>query len=294
MGESAEYKKVTGVLGNPVSHSLSPIFQNYLIRTHKLNWIYLPFCIDRDGFELFINGMKNVENVLGFNVTIPFKERAFQCCDVLSEEAKKIGAVNTLLFKNRKIYGYNTDVNGIVDSIKRMGLSSLSGKSIVLIGAGGAARAALLALNQLQASKVIIINRSPDRAYLLKELCEKWCSYELHIKELGYINETLLDMKPDLLINSTSLGLKNESLPIDFKKLWKKCRVFDMVYSRENTPLVNEALKNGFLAIDGIYMLVYQGIKSFTLWSGINNVESQKVISYLKKKVRYGKSPCNR
>lgn len=283
--------KILGVIGNPVSHSLSPVFQNYLIKKHRLNWVYIPFCVDTKRFDFFWEGIKSIENILGFNITIPFKELVLNHCDVISYEAKKIGAVNTVFFKGSRIYGFNTDVYGIISSIKyKLKTETLSGKKIMLIGAGGAAKAAVYALYTMGVNKLIIVNRSMDRAEALKEHAEKNFGIQVILKTFQELDKAIYSEKPYLIINSTSIGLKGESFDINFQKLWKECKIFDMVYSKNGTKLIINALNSGLKAVDGLSMLVYQGLKSFTIWSGIDDVDASYVINFLSKKVRYGKN----
>lgn len=288
--------KILGVIGNPVKHSLSPVFQNYLIKSYKLNWAYLPFCVDVNKFDFFINGMKVTENIIGFNLTVPFKETVLSHCDVLSEEVKKINAVNTIFFKDNKLYGYNTDVFGIHKTLEtRLNISSLKGKTVILIGAGGAAKAAIYAVDRMSAENIFIVNRSLDRAELLKLHVEKNFNFKnVYVRSLDKLNTTIHNEQPYLIINSTTIGLKDEMLPINFEKLWNKTKIFDMVYNVQGTPLVKEALKRGVKAVDGFYMLIYQGIKSFSIWSKEKEIDAASVIGYLKRKISYGKTSCNR
>lgn len=281
--------KIVGVAGNPVQHSLSPIFQNYIIRKNKLNWVYLPFCVDVENFGSFIVGIKALDNIVGLNITVPFKEAVLPHCDELSDEAAQIKAVNTLLFKQGKIIGYNTDVSGILATLKdKLAISSLKGKNVVLIGAGGAAKAALYALYKLNSENVYIINRSLERAAILKRQFET--NFKIvNVESFKDLDRLLLDVKPYLVINSTTIGLKGEKLPIDFRKLWKKTKIFDMVYNvAGTTPLVKEAHKSGLKGVDGLYMLVFQGAKSFSLWSGVQDFIVTDVFNYLKKKIKNG------
>lgn len=286
--------KLLGVVGNPVKHSLSPLFQNYLINKYKLNMVYLPFSVSENSFEDFLMTVKSVENFVGLNITLPFKERAFKLCDELSDEAKKIGAVNTIHFKNGLIYGYNTDVYGVAASIRdSLQIHNLCNKNVLILGAGGAARAVLYACKLLGAKSVILVNRTLVKATTLKEYSERELNLQLITKPFDECNNIISSTELSLIINATSLGLKGDALNINFKKLWKGCKILDIVYSKSKTPLVNDAIKNRFKAIDGLYMLVYQGVKSFTLWTGIET-EASKVLKYIKNKVNNAKDTGNR
>lgn len=283
-----------GVAGSPIKHSLSPLFQNYLISKYKLNMIYMPFSVREDSFEDFLMGVKSVENFVGLNITLPFKERAFNLCDKLSDEAKKVGAVNTIHFKNGVVYGYNTDVYGVVASItEHLQIDNLVDKNVLIFGAGGAARAVLYACKLLGAKSVILVNRNIEKANMLKEYCERELNIQLIAKSFSEFDNIISSTELSLIINATSLGLKGESLDINFKKLWKGCKILDIVYSRSKTPLVNNAIKNCFKAIDGLYMLVYQGVKSFSLWTDIEP-DVSKVLKYITTKVKNAKDTGNR
>lgn len=286
--------KLLGVVGNPVSHSLSPVFQNYLIKRYNLNWIYIPLCVEVEKIQDFFEWLKSIQNFVGCNITIPFKESAFRFCDILSDEAKMTGAVNTVFFKKNKLYGYNTDVYGIISSMRhKLKIHSLSDKRILMIGAGGVARAAIYALLKMGAKELILVNRSIERAELLKQQAEENFGLKVIVKPFDILNNLIVTARPHLLINATSVWLKGESFNIDFQKVWKDCKIFDMVYSKDRTQMVNAAIKNGLKAIDGFDMLVYQGVKSFSIWSGITDIDVSKVAAYLRKKVGYGKGSDN-
>ncbi len=280
-------KRILGVIGNPVSHSLSPLFQNYLIKKYKLNWSYLPFCVSKEHFDLFINGIRHLENITGFNVTVPFKEMIMPHCNKISFEAEKVGAVNTVTVKDGLLYGDNTDVYGIKMTLERyLSVFRLDDRPVLLVGAGGVAKAALFVLELMGAKKVIIVNRSVDRARALEKYVKENYSYQVSLFGLTRLNSIMAKKDIHLIINTTTVGLKGESLPLDYDILLKECKIFDMVYSKTKTPLVINAIKKGIRAVDGLHMLVYQGVKSFSIWTGIENVDADKVFEYLKKKIK--------
>lgn len=298
MKSSDKEIKILGVIGNPIKHSLSPLFQNYLLKRYGIPWYYIPLWIDGEGFLQFWKGCRFIKNLAGFNVTLPYKEKAFSFCDILSEEAKVIGAVNTVVCREGVMYGYNTDIDGIIYTVKnKLHLETLDGKKVLIIGAGGAAKAALFALYKLQAKDVCIVNRTLEKAHALMEYGKSFYNMNITVFPFSMLNEAISQVEPHLIINATSIGL-NETMEIkvDFQTYLKDLKIFDMVYNVGGTKFVNNAIKFGIEAIDGIYMLVFQGIKSFTLWTGLENIDVEEVITFLKNEVkyRYGENFNNR
>jgi shikimate dehydrogenase len=287
-------KNILGIMGNPLSHSLSPVFQNYLCRKYAPEYVYVPFQISDNGAESFLKGMINTENFRGLNITIPFKERVFRLAEVLSPEAEKIEAVNTIIVENKKIYGYNTDIYGILSSFdKDLKMKSLKGKDTVLLGAGGAARAAVYALGILGAKSITVVTRAKSSGLAIKKWAEKTVDCDIILITWNDFDKMPVSRNLRLIINATPIGLKGELLPIDLDRLDKECKIFDMTYGTRRTPVVDNAISKGMSAVDGLNMLVYQGIKSFQLWTG-RLVKPEGVIQYLNKKARYGKSISNR
>lgn len=276
------YKKLLGIAGNPVSHSLSPLFQNYMIERLGLDYIYIPFQVELGHFKNFFKGIQSIENFVGLNVTIPFKEEAYKCCDNLSEIAKEIGAVNTIHFKDKASYGYNTDIWGVVNVIKYvLNIETLEGKKIMILGAGGGSRAAIYAVKRLAGKDIYIVCRDKKRRQNLNNWANEKLKLGLNFIEWGALNNILKNEDISLIINATPLGLNGEKLPIDFRCIKENCKVFDMVYSVNETPFVKEAKLNNISAVDGLYMLLYQGIESFKFWTGLS-FEIKELLDYIK------------
>ena len=265
-----------GIMGKPVSHSLSPAMHNAAFQKLGLNNIYLPFKVDdvpraMDGFRAL--------GVRGVSVTIPHKQAVIQHLDSIDPVAEKIGAVNTLLINEMHIHGYNTDWGGANQSLE-MALD-LSGSTVLVLGAGGAARAIGFGLQEQRAT-VILANRTIARVQsLARELnCE---SYPL--AEIADIK----DLKVDALVNATSVGMTPhiDATPVPKKVLENIPAVMDIVYTPQETRLLKEAKQVGCKTVDGRYMLLYQGVAQFESWTDQKapvDVMKEKLFSQLESK----------
>ncbi|RLJ71034.1 shikimate dehydrogenase [Hydrogenivirga caldilitoris] len=246
--------QIYGVIGYPVHHSLSPVFQNAAFEYLGLDAVYIPLEVHPDNLESFLKGLKGLENFVGLNVTVPHKEKVLKLADSLSEEVEKIGAANTLKFNKGRIEAYNTDWLGFLRAAEL--LSSLEDKRVLVLGAGGASRAILYALNRVGA-QVFLWNRSKDKAVKL--------SREFDVSVVEDLEETLRDS--DIVVNTTSVGLKEEDPPIfDYSLLKPEHIVIDIIY--RETPLIKAAKEIGCLYQTGFPMLLYQGAESFKIWTG--------------------------
>ncbi len=242
-----------GVIGNPVKHSLSPVFQNLAFRRAGLNAVYLPFELPIEDFESAMEGLLKVGNFKGCNITVPFKERILKFGDFLSEEVKEIGSANTLKkTESGKIELYNTDWVGFLRHLKE--LVDPKGKKVLVLGAGGTAKAVVYALKK-EGAEVFIWNRTSERA---KSLADRFS-----VKSV----ENIEPQRFDVIVNTTSVGLKEEDPPLfDYSLISPNQVVYDVIY--RETPLVREARKKGAKAANGLKMLLYQGIESFKIWTG--------------------------
>jgi len=288
MNEITGNYKILGVIGNPVEHSLSPVFQNYLIRNSKTKYVYIPLKVNVDRLEDFFLGIRTLENIKGFNITIPFKERCIIFADELSEEAKKIGAINTFLIDNGKFYGFNTDVYGIIFTLKlKLKINELNNRRVLIIGAGGASKTALYCIKQMNCDEIFLVNRTKERFDMINNWAKKTLELKLNYipwEELGYVFSRY---SPHLVINATPLGLNGEKINLDFSKAAKNAKVFDMTYNVNSTYLVKKAQQHGLNAVDGLTMLVAQGIESFKIWTGIS-FETKKVLNYMLRRLKHG------
>lgn len=255
--------KLLALIGHPVHHSLSPRFQNAALSYLGLPFVYLAFDVPPENLGKAVEAFR-VLGVQGFNVTVPHKEAICPFLDVLEDDAAVLQAVNTVVHREGKLFGYNTDVYGFLESLRYEGVPVL-GKTFLLFGAGGAAKSVLLALAREKASFVYLVNRTLKRAVLLKEWAEKVLQIPCEVLPWG--TESLPPVHG--IINATSLGLGGEVLPIPWEALPSLEVVVDLVYRKDGTPLVHEAKVRGIRSFDGKRMLLYQGAQSFSLFTGV-------------------------
>ena len=242
-----------GVIGNPVKHSLSPVFQNVGFREVGINAVYLPFEVPVENFEETIRGLLLLENLKGFNITVPFKEKILKFGDYLSEDVEKIGSANTLKKGERGIELYNTDWLGFLKALRE--LVEPKNKKVLVLGAGGTAKAVVYALKKAKA-KVFVWNRTTAKA---KQLSEKF--------GVGVLENLENVENFDVIVNTTSVGLKeNDPWLFDYEKIKPTQVVYDVIY--RETPLVKIAKRRGAKAVNGLKMLLYQGVESFKIWTG--------------------------
>jgi shikimate dehydrogenase len=253
--------RLFGVLGDPVSHSLSPVMHNAAFASLGMDCEYHAFRVSTDSLHDAIHGAYAL-GFGGLNLTIPLKEKALEIVKP-AELAKHIGAVNTVDFKNG-ITGYNTDGLGAKKALEGKGIG-IKGKNILLLGAGGAARAIAFQLAK-DGANITIANRSPDRAVSLADNV----SNVGNARGCGLEKLKSLVMDSDILINSTAVGMfpKISETIITSEMMHSNMVVFDIVYNPQNTRLLQEARKAGARTIDGVMMLVYQGAEAFKIWTG--------------------------
>ena len=257
---------VVAVLGYPIHHSKSPKMHGYWLNQAGVSGYYVPLEIHPDNFE---NALKNMPK-LGFrgaNVTIPHKERALQIADFVSERAQRIGAANTLYFDaDGKIHADNTDGYGFITNLKKGApeWNAKSGTALVL-GAGGAARAILDALITEETPIIYLTNRTKERAL---DLASEFGN-GIEVLDWDKKNSVLAEVKT--LINTTSLGMNGEGdLGLDFSQLTSAMTVTDIVYTPLETDLLKHAKQRGCTCVDGLGMLIYQGVPGFSNWFGEN------------------------
>lgn len=245
------------IIGDPVEHSISPQMHNACYEAVGLEekFVFVASKVKRENLEQAINGIKAL-NIHGITVTIPHKTNVMNLLDTIDPVAEKIGAVNTVVNKNGTLTGYNTDWVGIADSLKHT--TQLKDKEVAILGAGGAARAAIFAVKELGA-KVGIFNRTVENAKILAE--EFNCVY-------ASINETEKIKNYDVIINTTSVGLKSVETPISADAIKKEHIVFDIIYTPYETQLLKLAKEKGAQVIHGTEMLLYQGLAQFKLYTG--------------------------
>ena len=242
------------VIGNPIEHSLSPKLHNYWIKENNIDAVYDKKRIDHSELENIIYEVKEGK-ISGINVTVPFKKAAIPFLDELSTEANKTQSVNTIYLNNGKIIGHNTDAAGFELAIKYLKYN-INNKRIFILGAGGVVPSIIFSLNKMQPSKIILSNRTRDKAENLKEL----------FKNLEIINwGEMPDF--DMIINATSLGLKEEDeIKLDISNVGNNKIFYDVIYNPIETNFLKKAKNLGHRVENGKMMFVYQAHQAFTLW----------------------------
>ena len=258
--------RIAGVIGWPVSHSLSPVLHGHWLAEHGIDGAMVPLAAGREDFSAVIDGARRA-GFRGVNVTVPHKESAFAIAHSVDAAAQAAGAANLLIFRDGKIEGRNTDSIGLAESLRET-IGSLNGKSVVLLGAGGAARGALLALEMLGAASIHLLNRDAHRAKTLASSLTRQVKAPVHPGSL----EDWKDVAGSavLLVNSTSAGMgNNPPLNIDLGALPKDAAVCDIVYNPLETKLLKDAAARGHKTIDGLGMLLHQAVPSFEAFFGV-------------------------
>jgi len=258
--------KLIGLIGDPISHSKSPIMHNTMLDKLGLNYRYLAFNVSANRLEQALDGIRAL-NIKGINVTIPHKVNVMKYLDDISEEAIKIGAVNTIVNQGGKLIGYNTDGEGYVRSLVEETGVSLKDKRIMLLGAGGAAKAIGYTLSMLNLGSIVIINRNLEKAAELKAVIGKNVSTDsAGIDEINdYINNV------DIIINTTSIGLypNIEQSLINKELINPSHLVSDIIYNPLITKLLIDADAKGAMVHTGLGMFIYQGAIAFEKWTGV-------------------------
>lgn len=258
--------KIVGVWGHPVGHSRSPAMHNAALAALGLDWVYVPFDVDPDrvNVENALAGLRSL-GLVGVNVTVPLKE-AVLSHTIVSEEALWIGSVNTIHNVDGRLYSYSTDGNGFLRSLEAAGQPTQS-RQVLLLGAGGSARAVAFAL-AAQGSHCRIANRTEERAEAL--------AAEINGRYPGSASVAGWGMEAgrfDLLVNTTSLGMqpKEEALPaLPPRAFAHRPFVYDLIYAPAQTKLLAQAKEAGCETLNGVGMLVWQGALSLALWTGLS------------------------
>ena len=278
------------LIGNPVSHSLSPIIQNAAFRYLGLDLIYIAIPCQDEALELVLNSFKKI-NCKGLNITIPHKEKVFDLCSEISPIANKLKAINTLKLNSKKEWsGTNTDVEGFIYPLKTLNLTKT--QSMVL-GSGGAARSVIQGLIDLNFSTISVVSRNKSSLDNLVKIF----GHQIEIQ--GFLNNddrtNNLIKEANLIVNTTPVGMKtatnNENtLPYGetfWRSLTSKTIVYDLIYNPAPTYLLKFSSNKGCITIDGLQMLIAQGMKSLTFWTdGLEvpfHIMNDALDDYLKK-----------
>ncbi len=254
--------KIFAVIGDPINHTLSPVIHNSVFKQLKMNCSYIAYRIKNDELKSGIESLKSIK-ISGFNVTSPHKVSITEYIDELDNSSRIAGSINTVLNKNGYLKGYNTDIGGFIDSIKKRDLT-IKNSTVLILGAGGSARSILVALAKENIKNVVIADRTGHNIkkikYLSNELGINIKGILLH--EINYYDE----YEYDFIINSTPMGLKNEPSIIPDKIIKPTTVVYDLVYKPMLTNLIKQAKKNNAIIIYGYEMLLNQAIRSFKIW----------------------------
>ena len=252
------HAQVAGIIGWPVGHSRSPRLHGYWLDKYKIDGAYIPLPIPPEHFATTIHGLMHA-GFAGANVTIPHKLAAFAVCNVVDETARRAGAVNTLTFTDGKITGANTDGWGFLANLRAHGVDPRTGPAL-LLGAGGGARAIAAAL-LADGTPVTITNRTAERAEQLQRDLPA-------LKLVPWAQRDAATADHALVINATALGMENkEPLTLDLSRT--KAAIVDIVYVPLETPLLKAAKAHGLKPVEGLGMLLYQGIPGFKAWFGV-------------------------
>tara|TARA_S200000501_G_C20737076_1_gene705585 strand:+ start:278 stop:1075 length:798 start_codon:yes stop_codon:yes gene_type:complete len=257
------------IIGNPITHSLSPKIHNYWFKENNINANYEKISPEKSEIENIIKKIKQKE-IYGMNVTVPYKQTVIPFLESKSKLVETTNSVNTIFNKNGKIHGENTDVHGFEQSIVNSKLN-LKNKSVLIFGAGGTVPSIICGLKNLEIGKIYLSNRTTANAEIIKKNFDF-----VEIIDWGKVTNC------DLYINSTSVGLKkNDNLNVNLNSLSGSKIFYDLIYNPSKTKFLSEAEKLGHKIINGKEMFVYQAQKSFSLWHNLTPKVNEKLMNHL-------------
>lgn len=274
-----------GLIGNPVEHSKSPIIHSTISNEYNDGYNYQLYCIEKDDLGNFVKesfdlGMK------GFNVTVPYKQDVMEYIVDIDERAKKIGAVNTLVRVSGGYKGYNSDAPGLARALK-YDVVEIKDKSVVIVGAGGVSRAVLDVCINGGVKRIVILNRSKDKALALKDEISREYEYD-HIEVYGYEDDYMKTIETDkwIAFQCTSVGMfpKVVFSPIENNDFYKYMEVgYDIIFNPLETLFMKKVKEAGGRAFNGLNMLIFQAVISYEHWSEheVSDEVTKKVISVL-------------
>lgn len=273
--------KTCGLLGNPVEHTLSPVIHNTLAELKGINLTYLPFLVEKEQLGNAVQGARAL-HILGLNVTVPHKEKILPFLTAVDELAEKIGAVNTLVSTEDGYKGYNTDTPGLYRAMASDGIM-VEGEDILLLGAGGVARAVAVMLCD-KAGQITILNRTVEKAAAIAEEVNTYAGRRV-ATALELERYASLPGKDYLAIQATNVGMypNTEETLISDTAFYDKIRVgYDLIYNPGQTRFMRQVKAAGGEAFNGLKMLLYQGIIAFELWNNCKITEEQAAVVYRK------------
>lgn len=262
--------KILGIIGNPLTHSLSPIMHNKALEDLGLNYVYVPFPVEKHRLHEVVQALR-VLGIAGVNVTIPFKEEIVKYLDDLSDEARACRAVNVVKNRQGRLEGHNTDGPGFMAALKEAGITPGGWKTVVL-GAGGAARAIAYQLARAKVRNLTLVNRTLGKAQQLAAFIQ--CQTGVRTRALGWNGDAVKQAvcEADLLVNTTSIGMfprGEEMPPLDPEWFKPELVVSDVVYNPVETRLLAVARRRGLRTVDGVGMFIHQGALALEIFTGV-------------------------
>ncbi len=257
-----------GIIGYPIGHSMSPVFQQAALDACGVDARYLAYEVAPDDVGEFVSGLRQ-PGIMGINVTVPHKEAVMPFLDEIDDWATEAGAVNTIVNRQGRLTGHNTDGYGFLRALREGAGFEPAGRCTLILGAGGAARGVVLALAREGVGDLIIANRTPERAENLAELAR---NRGITSRSIPLSESDLAEAadSSELIVNCTTIGMTHgpdvEPIPLPWPAIRPGVLVYDLVYNPLETRLLREAARVGLATLGGIEMLVYQGAASFEMW----------------------------
>ena len=257
------------VIGNPINHSLSPKLHNFWIKQNQIDAIYDKAKLNPNQLEDLILQVRG-KKIDGINITVPFKNTVIPYLDQLTTEAEQTKSVNTIYFKNDKVIGHNTDIDGFEKAINKINFK-VTDKKIFILGAGGVVTSIVYALNKMGAINISISNRTKAKALMVKDIFNN-----LNIVDWGDVPEF------DVIINATSLGLnKDDKIELNFSSVGKDKLFYDVIYNPSETNFLKIGKKLGNKCENGKFMFIYQAFSAFKLWHNVDPIINNETIKLL-------------
>jgi len=270
--------KKFGIIGSPIKHSLSPVLHNYWFEKYKIDANYSIIDTDESDLPNIVKKIKD-KDLYGINITLPYKQKIVSHLDILVNDAELTSSVNTIYLDNETIIGENTDVYGLQAAYLKE-VDNISKKKTLIIGAGGVAPSVILSLQKSGVKEISIINRTIEKCFFLKKKFKiltilDWKNLQDEIKNY------------DIIINATSLGLKNgQDFDFNFENTRKDLTYIDTIYNPLETNALKFLKEKGAKVFNGLEMFIYQGQKAFYLWNKVNPEIDQKLIELLLSKLK--------
>ena len=257
-----------GIIGNPIGHSISPLFQQAALDHLGIDAEYRAYEVQPEAVGNFVGSLR-APNARGINVTVPHKEAVIPHLDVVDDWASEAGAVNTIVNRDGQLFGHNTDGYGFLRALRESGGLEPSGKQVLILGAGGSARGVVQALIRAGVGQIVIANRTVSRAETLAQVAIGG-GIPAGAVPLEPSRLSAIAAEVDLIVNCTSLGMRHgpdaDATALATLKLTPNALVYDLVYNPMLTPLLASAQRAGAAVLGGLSMLVYQGAAAFEIW----------------------------